>query len=398
VNPVDYIGLEAIRVFLPEVYQGIAENKFLFLNSVWENQDQLLETKEKLDKIFNANGEELFSFANRISLELFPQLNKVYSNEGGYSSEQSNQWREEKRICTTRFFDTYFLLGTPLGAVSQAELDLIISKANNQEEVFAAFQPFIEDDRIRRLIDGLSDRAKKLSQDQSKGLILALITLLSTLPNLKEEILDFGSDMDQMNLIKKLLLNLKDGERFEWFKDQLVKGSPLYASVYIVDHDLPGKGKFQRKPIFSEEQMAVLKNICFERIKQHAEDESLLTQKGFASTLIRWQDWSPDGEDIKNFIDRVRSRPLTFLKFISGFVGDSRFQQGDSNRIQVSRKIDLKSLSRFLNDKEIQSALEMISGADAALVSDEQKEAFDLLATALEKKQQNNNSSESETD
>lgn len=387
VNPIDFIGLEALRVFLPNVYQGIAENKSLFLqeSSTWGQRDKTLEdTRKTLDRIFTANGEEYAKIAKDISFQLFPQLNGVYTNSS-YGSDWRREWREEKRICTGKFFDTYFIFGIPTGEVSQVELDQIISLSSYPERLQEAFDSYIRDNRIRRLINGLRDRTNGLERNQYNNLIVALCMLISTMQDMHvhNELLDFGSDLEILFLILDLFSKLDSNERFAWFQDKIKNGAPLYASVRIVSYDLSRENKHQQDTLFTVDQLDVLKQLCVERIEIQAANGYILSEKGFPFILYRWKEWTKNEDAIRKFMNWVRSSPITFLNFLKGFIHEERSQSSDSYHVDIKKRMNLEGLSILLTKDEIQISLEMVSKADSINLSPEQRETIDLLVASL---------------
>ncbi|MEN6554174.1 MAG: P-loop NTPase fold protein [Methanobacterium sp.] len=385
VNPIDYLGIEALRVFLPEVYQFIAENKSLFLQEshIWNHQKEpSQEITMKLSKIFSTSEEKYKDSAKEISLQLFPSLNFYYQNFTNYSVGQL-EWQKEKRICTEEFFDTYFLLGVPTGGVSQIEIDQIINSAANMQQIIKLFTSYYDNNRIRKLIVALSYRIEGLDVDQYIGLILASLTILSTKPDLKGDILDIGSDTQLSFFIQNLLFKIDPTRRFELFQDQIKSGQNLYALIYMVTFDLPLDNESRHKSIFSEKQLNALKSLCVESIEKQASEGSLLSNKEFFIILSSWKKWADNIDPLNNFIKFIRKTPDTFLKFLAGYIRETRSQKLNSYQIDIKKSLDLDSLFFIMSHEEIQATTKELGNINGIIFSKEQEDTLELLNIAL---------------
>ena len=240
----------------------------------------------------------------------------------------------------------------------------------------------------------MNDRAEDLSTTQCKNLIPILFKLLNSLPDLRGPIFDRGSDLDLLLVIKQLLLKLDGEERFEILRNQLMNKASLFASVSIVDFDLPRANEPRPEPIFSEEDLGVLKQLCVEQIEQKSEDRSIITEKRLDFILARWKSWTANHEKIDDFTKRIRSTPATFLDFLKGFISESRMQNSDSYQIEVKKGINFSNLSLFMNNEEINTAFEMVRGIDLNTLSHEQREVLDLLKEGLETENQKSKTQE----
>ena len=47
----------------------------------------------------------------------------------------------------------------------------------------------------------------------------------------------------------------------------------------MISSDLPSEGKIRREPVFTEDQLTTLKQICAERIETQAIDKTIFAEK-----------------------------------------------------------------------------------------------------------------------
>jgi predicted KAP-like P-loop ATPase len=126
VNPIDLIALEVLRVFDPEIYQALADNKFVVtgqgtaLSRDWgdEIRKWVSSVTDKLPEVRREQVREILK-------QLFPQIDWALSNYG-YGSGFEDGWMRDVRVCHPNVFDRYFHFTVPEGDISQAELELIL--------------------------------------------------------------------------------------------------------------------------------------------------------------------------------------------------------------------------------------------------------------------------------
>src|SRR5205807_93386 len=109
-NAVDFIGIEALRIFYPSIFNVIRANKEVFAGHVDTFTETAGEKKytAQVDQLLNPTG-ELAEDLKDVLLELFPKLTYAYGHtKHGHTSE--TEWEKTYRIATKRYFDTYFAL------------------------------------------------------------------------------------------------------------------------------------------------------------------------------------------------------------------------------------------------------------------------------------------------
>lgn len=388
VNPIDFIGLEAIRVFLPEVYQGIAENKHIFLyhRDYYDHNDlKKQENKKYLDQVLKGDGEEKSMIAIELTKQLFPQLSSYYSNIM-FAPDNWNEWRKNKRICSDYYFDTYFLLGTTKSMISQAEVDLLINTLLSPDQLSSLLQDYINTNRLKPLINHLRFQKDKLERERSTRLLIELMKILNNIPDQKGELFDLGSDLEIYFLIEKLLCDMDSTDRYEWFLSSIQNNDFLYSTTYVLNSDTPREARTKEDTIFSEAQFSELKTVCVKSIEHYATAGILLNQKDFTLILYRWNDWSSNRDAIAKFIENVQSTTQTFIKFAAGFIRQTRSQTAGRYTIDVEENIYLDGLFKFIPEGEINGSLQRINNDNTIELTQDQAHIVKLLTEALEKK------------
>jgi len=137
VNPIDLIALEVLRIFDPEIYQALANNKFVVtgrgtaLSRDWGDEIRNW-VSSVIDKLPEARREQV----REILKQLFPQIDWALSNYGYGGFEDG--WLRDVRVCHPNVFDRYFHFTIPEGDISQAELEVILSLTGDRQGVSLA--------------------------------------------------------------------------------------------------------------------------------------------------------------------------------------------------------------------------------------------------------------------
>ncbi|HEY4618302.1 MAG TPA: P-loop NTPase fold protein, partial [Flavobacterium sp.] len=323
VNPIDFIGLEALRVFYPEIYKSIATNKELFIDPMMRsnNPNKLEEKRKLLDSIFLSKGthEEL---AKNICLELFPQLRSIYPGTlfGSWSGDYKS-WRKDRRICSEDIFDIYFVMGVPIAEVSQMELREVISLSTEPDKLTNLFRKYLKEEKIGRLLDFLNDILGDLTNDGIFGLCSSLIEIGDQLVDVRHGVFEMGADFQLHWLIFHALNKIENQiSRFNWFLEQISQSNSLYTVVQQVAWNLPSKEDPRFNSNFDEKQLELLKEASVQKIEVYAQNGSLLKTRNFAEILRLWNEWAIDKDNFARFVDKTISSPESAIDFVEGFV------------------------------------------------------------------------------
>lgn len=362
VDAIDFIGLEGLRVFMPEIYRAISENKALFTdprNSLPGGDRLTPKIKEMLDTIFEKQ-EEQAETARKICVQLFPALESVYGNRY-YGNESWLLWRKQKRICHKDNFDVYFLLGTPKGDVSHFETEEFLSQYSDANLMLQELNRYLLENRSRRLLERVSDRVDSLKEEQVDSLCKALTKFGDVAPDIKGEMFDIGMNWQIGILIRSLLIKMGAEKRFTWYKSLLEENPPLYTSIDQVHHDTKSKGENRKENLFTEEQLTQLIVLCVKNIEAASQKEDFMKQKEFSFIMMCWKLWDAESAVRKSFLEDVSSHDEKFLDFAGNYMRQTRSQTSGSYQIQVKQEFSAKSFFEFFEIETVKSFLGKIT-------------------------------------
>jgi GTPase SAR1 family protein len=378
INAIDFIGIEVLRVFLPEVYEGIASGKTLFASygERYPNQNDLQDNKSQLDKIFKKAGEREET-ARRIALQLFPQIASAYKKPS-YGPEWQRIWRKEGKICAADMFDRYFILGIPKGEISHQELREIIDISNEPERLILLLRQYYEQERLVGLLTWLEDVLDRLNDKGILGLCETLFKFGDEIPDIHQGIYDFGTDLQIYRLIHIALPRITDKDmRCSWVFDQILNGPSIFTIIHYVSNEIPKKdGILNQDLLFDEECIKKLTVACAEKITVEAESGRLIQAKRLPYLLFRWREWSKDQELISSWVKKMTEDTISALEFLSGFLWQgSSYVFGDYVST-TELQIDIKSLKEFIDINELLKILSQLSENDLTQLSERNRIAM----------------------
>src|SRR3990167_4888183 len=394
VNPIDFIAIEAIRVFAPDFYLFMRDKSALFTStdrndrSSSDNNPRKDEIEKALNELPNETKESVLELLKR----LFPQIEGIF--QYGYSThghEWQSIWSNNLRVCATNNFDSYFTLipGGDEEELSQFEIEEILSKTNSAEDFEKVIREYIEKKKIRKVLQRIQDFTgdqNRISQDNAKNVVKALFNISDDLPEEKVGMWDFGADMDLMRIIYQLLKRETDkSKNFEMLKEAIPMSKGLFGPVQKVSLEASRKEKDKDSDEFvvPEDKIEELQKLCLEKIKSKSTDD-LLKHKNLLYILYRWKEWDKE-ERWKEFIKEVSGDDIKLLLFTAKFISETKSQTIGDYGVKITKKFNYKSVNDFIDLKEIKTKLEEVKKQDNELYKSN-KESIDLFLDNFDKK------------
>ncbi len=378
INPVDFIGLEALRVFLPDIYYGISRNKDLFTSITWFRQNETegkLRTNAVNQIMQEAGSLDKIEMARSICIKLFPPI-QTYFGGSQYSGDYIRVWRSERRVCSAEVFDTYFMLGLPKGEISQEEISAIIETVSDKTIFSSLLNELITQGRISRFLNLAQDKTKNLKPEHIKGFTESLVDLGEIISKDTEELSIMGSDFQIARLIYLGLMNLDLDARFTQFGEVLDSSEALYQLVFVVSLDSRSKeGSRRDAPLFDDESLVKLQEKCALKIEQWAKTGRLINSNHLGYILFRWLEWGAKSS-VDEFVANSILTSEGLIKVLRGFVSSV---QVFGARPKVEWQINIKNVAEFIEPELIIKKLDDIPNSKTEAFGDEEKRVIEVF-------------------
>jgi hypothetical protein len=378
VNPIDFIAIEAIRVFAPDFYLFMRDKSQLFTStgSVNKSSSDNNPRKNEIENVLNILPKEIKESVFELLKILFPQI-----DDSSYGNESQSSWSNKLRVCATNNFDSYFTLipGGDEEELSQLEIEEILSKANFMEDFEKILREYIEKKKIRKVLQRIQDFTgdqDRISQNNVKNVVTALFNIFEDLP--EEEVVMFGfvSDMGLDIIIKKLLKRETDkNKNFEILKEAILLSKGLIGPVYNVRENFGifEKGKYSDKYKIPEDKIEEIQKLCLKKIEDTKTD-NLLNHKNLLYILYRWKDWDKE-KKWGDFIKEIAKDNQKLILFMAKFVLENRSYEIYSEKI--TKWFMYKWFSDFFDLEDVKIKLEEMKRHDSEIYKGN-KETIDL--------------------
>ncbi|MEA5602871.1 KAP family NTPase [Nostoc sp. UHCC 0252] len=274
VNPADYIAIESLRVFSPNIYSIIHQNPHVFvgeLNLSIEELNILLNTW-----IAQLTDEDKQPVKNLL-MSLFPKLKAILGNT--YVDEKDEiEWRKQLRVCSLKIFPIYFRLSLSGGELSNIQRKIIFSFIGNPEK----FRNHLIELTKQKLPGGITQARLFIEQLENSTeqeipinyippVVEALFDVsdqLSLCQDDSNNILAFGDELIISRFILRLLHQIDEISRFELLKKAINQGKALA----IINHENKtlkeqksqysiGKFSLEREGLVNAEHLKELEEI-----------------------------------------------------------------------------------------------------------------------------------------
>lgn len=378
VNKVDFIAIEAIRVFAPRFYSAISANRSLFtgLSSLYVGFNTTEDEKAKVaryEELLGVVPREISDQIKKISEVLFPQLDF----RSHYGSDWDIKWREDHRICADERFGFYFQLGIPEGAVSESEIVNLIKTLDSEKNFSDNILRFSKENKLRPILSKILDRIDKLSEDQIKILILAFWNLEKEIDEERTIMFDFDEVDTQVSRIvyQSLLRVIPKDKRVDFVKEIVEKSKTIYYPTKFISLliDINKKyGDQSDQNILTAEELEKIKPLLIKRINDMSSNGSLPKEEHFVFILYRWKEWEGE-EKIKKYIEGLIKEKTGLLALLRGFVGRVLSTAGNYKRISK------KEIEPLYPVQSIEDLVVGITDDDLKGMSDKDKEAVNLF-------------------
>jgi predicted KAP-like P-loop ATPase len=404
VNPVDFIAIESLRAFRPTLYDIIRKNPKFFAGNV-EAEGSLTPTLEEI-KDFHYSWLAQFEDEDkepikRLLLQLFPKLEGVWHNTYPPAQDESI-WAKQLRICSLNIFPNYFRLVLTQDEFSDAEIKTIFALAKDAKAFGDNLVELVHQKRsdgttqVRAFLERLEDYPEKeIPTDCIPSIVKALLDVGDQLLPPEDEpqgIFDFGNDIRIERLLSQQLRRIDEQARFETLKEAISNGNALSIIVREVAALGQEQGKYGTEEFIppeeclqSVEHLKELEGIALKRLRDAAQQNSLLQSPKLSENLHYWQSWAGE-EEVKQWVEKIIEDDEGLVNFLENLLPKDFSEDGSKETQKTGYKLDLSWLEPYLEPSAIVER--MSSLAETSELTEDGKNAIAQFIQEYEMQQQ----------
>lgn len=390
VNPVDFIALEALRVFLPSLYDVIRTNQDKFSGHSRDNRD---DGDQRAIAAFHeqwaqALPESLRSSTKALLERIFPKIGQM-----GYGTDWLAQWRRGLRVCHPDAFSTYFRMTVPTGTVRRSEMLALLSLA---ETPIALGDTLVQATSVKRpdglskaraLLERLMDHVEEDIPDAHIPVFIeVLLDIGDSLALNSDErgLFDFGNESRVTRVVYHLLKRVDRTQRHALLKTSIAQGHALGAQRYLLaalSDEVKKEAESGKEAFVDAITLDDLRACWLEGLKTKLSQSELLAHSQLARLLAAWCQWGNPAE-VKTWCEEATSSNDGLLAFLTKFCSHTRSQTMGDWAVRLQPRLNPTWLEPYLDTTSCAQLL--IALQQAGSVPDTARESVDQFLKEFE--------------
>ncbi|KLA22230.1 P-loop NTPase fold protein [Bacillus cereus] len=284
VNIVDFLCIEGMRVFLPDLYKFIYKHSDAFLTAGGAKTEGVPEEyKPILDEVFKGFSTQEKKNIDFLIYELFPRSKYLFTGQKDNIRIFDKNWELEKRICAADYFNKYFVYSVRDGQISDKKFNDLLNELKNEDinSVINKTKEIISTRNYFRFIGKVLTVLDVLEPKQAEGLIMCLVGLEQSIPAGGNG--NMSNQLQTALVISRLLIIQPEDRREDVSKRAIQAVDSLLFSVEILHYlDLASKNGH----VLKENEMKRVAFNVIERIKKEINDDNFLDNYGVNTSMM----------------------------------------------------------------------------------------------------------------
>ena len=347
-NPVDFIAVEAMRVFLPGLYDTIRRHPNAFAGEprTVAVAGTAPESREFHDAWAAELPDRVREAAQTLVLRLFPTVPDFPG--AVVSRDMSGNTRQELHVASPELFEAYFQFVVPETTVSNAEMDAHMAHLDDRA-AFAALLLRLASERdssgaprVTGFLDRLRDSVTTLDAEHAANAVGGLLAAGDDLPDRQGAV----------GLVVALLRQIPSGARRELVYRGGVSGGIVTAAAVTValgqEHGRHGADPIEPEDarLVSAVELEQLEQAVLSRIRQYAESGRLASSPDLPALLAAWRAWDADG--CPRWVASAIQRDDVLAQIVAAFVMRVRADGGPARGPHGSLRLDPEALRPYV--------------------------------------------------
>ncbi len=332
VNVVDFMLIEGIRIFCPDLYELLRNNKSLFSDVFSEhgytnNEKEISFIKKivnsTLDNSINVNKDGFIELLKN----LFPKLESVFGNTT-YGSDWLTNWRQNQNICSSDYYDRYFTYSIPTSDISDMEIRTLVERVEHwdKNESSNPLEQVLTNENAEACVRKLRAISATLNTTASKKLSIAISQKSYLMPC--EDGLIWADTLTQSAiLLNDLLMNIENSnDKVETVKE-CIEIANLNYKIKIFRW-LKHEDQERSEPIsnwFTKDEKIEVGNHLAHLIENLMMDKDIIKNKIGSLSYIFWiiEEYGSSGFVNEYLTKNIRRDPVFFLQLLDAYIEKS---------------------------------------------------------------------------
>jgi len=307
VNIVDFLLLEALRVFEPDLHAALFKERELLLQVLRFERAARREADEAAAKqLLELVAEQRRGIVQDVLKDLFPPLEWAYGGTH-YAEGFHLRWLAAKRVCTERYFPRYFELQTAPGEMPESRFMAFLDATVTEDGLADAIARIEADGLLSSLVARLDESIDRLPVQNAAVLLPGMFVLAQKFAG-QTSVSFFNSPwILAWRATSWYLKRIPQQERRELILNALRRTQALSVAAILIhlsdpaDHNDEDGSAFD--PALDLDTLEAMKSEWLRLIRGRAVDaDALITEPDLVSLLYRWRDYTHSLDEPRRWV------------------------------------------------------------------------------------------------
>lgn len=384
VNIIDFVALEAIRVFDPKLFAALAGSKALLLQiGRIDAAEDAKRDRPEIEALVQLASPARRAAATALVRELFPTIDWALGGNR-YGNEWRPDWTAAKRVCAQTMFARYFELQIPEGTVSESRLAAFYDEARSETGLKGDIEALDADGLLPALVSRLDQTVQQVPLSHMYALLPGLFDIGERLKAVSDAPFNEPYISTWRTAVWYLRRVEDPVERAKILHSAMSRSEGLSVPALMISLDLDARTEpdSRHAPLFDDVGLDGLKAAWIAKVRAlAAKDDLLLDQSDLVSLLYRWRDFEDSVAGPKGWVNAVAAQPGRLERLIWAFMGIGQMQaMGDQVAVRAER-FEKTPITDFF---DLDVLAERIAKLNRDGLSADHRRAVELLAGQVE--------------
>lgn len=353
VNPVDFIAIETLRVFVPGVYNAIRNNPEMFTGADKVEEYDLKKFKEFHTSWLDTIPKEAKGPTRDLLLRLLPKTSVAWGLSWN-RSDNSNRWSRMRRVAHPDVFPIYFRLAPPSNDLSNVRVQQLIGSIKDPKTLCASLvelQTALRPDDAslaRRFLERLEDYTDDFPVENIpvavQGILDAGDTLIANEKEKQNTFWDIGINLQISRVLHQLTHRLPEPERFELLRDAMLATDSYYTVANEVimmgqEHGKYGSKEREWETTVTSEHLEVLEKVALSKIQSQIKLEDFRGSMRLLRFLHIWKELGSE-EQVGDWLREAATDDSGLLTLLTQCLSQVKSQSGDNPILHRTYRLD----------------------------------------------------------
>ncbi|MDH4562884.1 P-loop NTPase fold protein [Pseudomonas sp. BN411] len=368
VNLVDFLILETLRVFEPDLHEALFREKSLILQELrYRSEGRRAEVQAAAKRLLEIVPDDRRELAQDTIKMLFPPLEWALGGPE-YDDGYRLQWLAAKQVCTPRFFPRYFELQTALGEVSERRFVEFLDAASTDENLAASIAEFEADGLLPSLVARLDESADRLPVEKAAVLLPGMFIVA-------QKFVRFGGDpfsspwVSGWRATLRYLKAIPEDKRGSLAIEALRATKALSVAAMLIHLNDPADHKDREavnfNPALDLATVEAMKAIWLHLIRSRAADKlALIAEPDLIHLLYRWKHFAGSLEEPRRWMRGAISTDEGFADIAKSTMSVGTSHTAGDRVTKVHNMFSREAFEDFIGLDVAKARCEAINPAD----------------------------------